>query len=353
MEFGSYIQYLRDDKIKLGDLIHEWNTETTENPYDILELVYELLVAHSNCPIKMFENEFSCEPLPLKRSSNQQANNISSPGLSLISHYGKRSLADTTETLTSVRKINDHGDNPHERKCSKEVEQFASTGCGLSDIKRVVTKRESIEFVENLILSRKKMVQIFDEMRIPIPGILLSPSPFPPSLKKKSSSTMNSRDNAEVDANSDSSTYCRRKGDLRVIPVPPAPGRRWEDVTITFISHDSVRIEAGDLDKRLHFAEMGFKDGRKGDIPDTRWAILREFAARNGTISWSDINVKHSDKMKSAIKDIRKRLKAVLGVAEDPFYPYRQVKAYKTRFTLRDVTVNANQDQGPIERLHG
>lgn len=342
MEFDSYIQFLRNDKIKLGDLIHEWHKEAGGNQYDILELVYELLATHSNCPITIYENKHCYVPLPLMCSSNKQVKSSAFSRLSLISNHGKRIPEDAVETFTSIHKINSTLDDPHESQHSKEGKLYTHTACCFSDIKRVVTQRESIELIENLILSRKKMTGFLEEIGIPIPSILLLPLPPPP--KKAPSNKVNSRDNLPTFDSSSASTYCRRKGDLRVIGVPPVPGRKWEDVTITFISHDSVRIEAGDLDKRLHFAEMGFKDGRKGDIPDTRWAILREFAARNGTISWGDINVKHSDKMKSAIKDIRKRLKAVLGIAEDPFFPYRQVKAYKARFILRDVTINSNRN---------
>ena len=75
-------------------------------------------------------------------------------------------------------------------------------------------------------------------------------------------------------------------------------------------------------------------------MPDTRWAILREFAARRGIITWQDVNPQHSAKLKAAIKDIRKRLKAVFGISTDPFYPYRKIKGYKIKLQLDDETLD-------------
>jgi hypothetical protein len=119
--------------------------------------------------------------------------------------------------------------------------------------------------------------------------------------------------------------------------------QKWEDVTISFLTDDLVRIEIGQFLCKLTFVEMGFKDNRRGDRPDSRWAILRELAAV-GEISWNvEIEESTRDKTKNAIKDIRKRLRAVFDTDDDPFFDYRAERAYRPRFKLFDK--RPNQDR--------
>ena len=118
---------------------------------------------------------------------------------------------------------------------------------------------------------------------------------------------------------------------------PYIAGLRWEEVTITFISDDSVKVSAREVSRKFIFAELGFKDNRKGDMPDTRWALLRELAAHSGEIAWdTPVERKAKSIAKAAIKDIRRKLKAFMGIEDDPFFEYRKLKAYKTKFTLSD-----------------
>ena len=108
---------------------------------------------------------------------------------------------------------------------------------------------------------------------------------------------------------------------------------RWEEVRLTFIDDDTLRIDARSLSCLYNFAEIGFKD-RRTCRRDTRWLILQRLA-QDREISWDvPADPKTRGRAKAAIKDIRGRLKALLGIADDPFHSYRKVHAYRPKFLL-------------------
>jgi hypothetical protein len=128
-----------------------------------------------------------------------------------------------------------------------------------------------------------------------------------------------------------------RTGKQPLVHFPSPPDLRWNEVTVTFVSDDSVRIEARGTKKVYSYGEMGFKDGRRADRPDQRWIIPRELAKHKGELSWgSELEEKVRGAVKAAVKDIRKRLRGLMRITDDPFYGYRQERAYWTKFRLKD-----------------
>jgi hypothetical protein len=122
-----------------------------------------------------------------------------------------------------------------------------------------------------------------------------------------------------------------------VVTFPSPPGLRWEEVTFQFVSDTSVRVHARGVAEVYTFAEMGFKDGRRGDMPNLLWQLLRELARGGGQISWEHAGDSPlQPRYKGRVRDLRKRLRAVLGIKADPFYPYRKAGAYAVKFTLLD-----------------
>ncbi len=125
------------------------------------------------------------------------------------------------------------------------------------------------------------------------------------------------------------------------LPRPPFPALaslKWDEISISFLADDLVRIKARNVDKKFNFGQMGFTDGRKGDEPNRQWELLKVLARNSGKVSWQD-NVSvpmKRDNIKAQVKDLRKLLKAFFGLNEDPFHPYRQARAYSCRFNLRD-----------------
>ncbi|MBU8934770.1 MAG: hypothetical protein KOO62_12330 [candidate division Zixibacteria bacterium] len=113
---------------------------------------------------------------------------------------------------------------------------------------------------------------------------------------------------------------------------------KWEEITITFVSHHSVSIAARSVSETYTYAELGFADGRSVDKPNTRWVVLKTMAKR-GEISYSvDIEQTTRDTAKAAMKDIRKLLRVAIGLEDDPFHKYRKVNAYRPKFQLVDAS---------------
>ncbi|RJP75715.1 MAG: hypothetical protein C4524_11510 [Candidatus Zixiibacteriota bacterium] len=128
---------------------------------------------------------------------------------------------------------------------------------------------------------------------------------------------------------------------------PSPPGLRWEEVVISFVSNDSIKIQAQGTSVRFTFAEIGFKDGRKGDLPDSLWIFFRDaLAANGGEIRWkTKLTGGQRGKEKAKISELRRRLKMIIEISDDPFFPYRKTHAYKTKFTLIDARFGNDQDQ--------
>ena len=113
---------------------------------------------------------------------------------------------------------------------------------------------------------------------------------------------------------------------------------------MTFVSNDSVRIEARGVSKTYHYAEIGFKDGRTADKADSIWEFFHALACLDSEASWDNVDKEgrtldlSSNKVEARVRRLRKRLREVMGLDDDPFDPYHKVNAYRTRFTLRDDT---------------
>jgi len=116
------------------------------------------------------------------------------------------------------------------------------------------------------------------------------------------------------------------------------PDLKWEEVTISFISKDSIKTQARDKTKIVHWLDLGLRDGRKGDLPKKAWDTLIELAENNGAITWN-LNCANP-KIKIRIKELRKTLRSYFGITEDPFYSYKKCGAYKARFSIRDDTTS-------------
>lgn len=127
-------------------------------------------------------------------------------------------------------------------------------------------------------------------------------------------------------------------GDRPPVPVDPIltvpSGTTWEQVAIAVDDHH-LTVRAGGVVRRVGFVEAGFEDGRRAGVPDARWALLRMIAQQGGVLDTGDAIRTKRGAMKQAVSALRSRLRALLGVAGDPFYPNRKTAAYRTRFTIR------------------
>lgn len=117
-------------------------------------------------------------------------------------------------------------------------------------------------------------------------------------------------------------------GHLLTVPE----GIKWGDVSIIFISEEAVEIRARVPLGVKNFIELGFKDNRGANKPDRKWELLKDLGRYCGSISWKDKSA--SSKLKPHIKTLRKRLRALFKIDDDPFFPYRRTRGYKTKFSI-------------------
>jgi len=116
----------------------------------------------------------------------------------------------------------------------------------------------------------------------------------------------------------------RRTGVVLKFSTPP--NTTWKMVKIKFVSEDSVRVSVKSVHGRYTFAEMGFKDNRKYNSPNTQWEVLRWLAKINREFSWQEETAIYGRKRFSRL---RERLRAFFGIEDDPFFPYGTSGCYR------------------------
>lgn len=128
-----------------------------------------------------------------------------------------------------------------------------------------------------------------------------------------------------------------------LVQFPPQDGLRWSEVMMEFMDNHSIRITARGVSMVYTFAELGFKDGRKGNLPDKPWEFLRLLAIHHGIISWeTEIPTGVRANARKKVQLINERLQAVIGLGDRPILNYRTNKSYKTEFTLRMTRLEEN-----------
>jgi hypothetical protein len=115
-------------------------------------------------------------------------------------------------------------------------------------------------------------------------------------------------------------------------PFATIDGLAWPDISIRFVDGHNVRVSAKGITETVNFKDMGFEDSRKHN-PDTQWALLHILAENHGEISWK--NSKAADTIKKRKQVLGETLKAYFHIDDDPFHPYRNEKAYRTKFTIK------------------
>lgn len=130
---------------------------------------------------------------------------------------------------------------------------------------------------------------------------------------------------------------------LRLQPIihfKTPEGINWHDVSIRFVSEESVQIRAGSASEGRDFIGMGFEYRQKGE-PDLCWKALKEFAKHQGEISLNDedVNFRIKKNLKYYVYVIRQRLKELFKISGDPFEKYnRKTRAWKAKFAVMDTT---------------
>lgn len=117
----------------------------------------------------------------------------------------------------------------------------------------------------------------------------------------------------------------------QITPPLLPPGIRWENITIQFLNSQEVLIRAKDFSQHTNYEAMGFQDMKKKQ-PTKIWQFLELLAHHKGEISWDDPTA--NDRIKKDKQLLSDALKAYFRIDDDPFYPYKEEKAYRIKLTL-------------------
>lgn len=127
-----------------------------------------------------------------------------------------------------------------------------------------------------------------------------------------------------------------------IIPLSLPPNTKWGQITIQFLDYDKVIITAPNyFKKRVNYREMGFED-QKSKKPNVQWKLLYDLAQCRGDLTWTfttyrkrvDSHPFSTPKARKQIQRISDTLKAYFNINEAPFYNYKKIDAYKTKFFL-------------------
>ena len=120
-----------------------------------------------------------------------------------------------------------------------------------------------------------------------------------------------------------------------VQPFPTPAGASWGEVRLRFTSDFQVQIWVRDESGTRNFAEMGFEDRRgTGDKPTMGWQLLKQFAECGGVLPPFEFNDSKRAVIEKQVQTIRKRLKGLFGIQEDPFHKFRLNQAYRAKFHI-------------------
>jgi len=119
--------------------------------------------------------------------------------------------------------------------------------------------------------------------------------------------------------------------------LPCPPGTKWEDITITLIANDTVRIKTPWGEERYTFSELGLSDKRKGDGSTMLWELLKVFAKKGGQVGREKND--YDPKLPDTAKRLNYKLKEIFGI-NDSIYKshYKLEKAYITKIHFKDRT---------------
>lgn len=139
-----------------------------------------------------------------------------------------------------------------------------------------------------------------------------------------------------------------------ILKLPP--DTKWEDITIQFFNGDEVLIKCDGLSRHTNYEDMGFLDKRTKSSktpkqPNKQWLFLKLLSETGGEISWSSSKATPQGKKQKQL--LSEKLKKYFGIDNDPFYSYKNEKAYKIRLTLiPEQKDNESNKKSDLEELY-
>ena len=115
---------------------------------------------------------------------------------------------------------------------------------------------------------------------------------------------------------------------------PTPDGTKWKDILIEIFSNESVKIKMDGNSTTYTAIDMGFRDGRKGDLPNKQWDLLLALAESEGVLNWNSSNAKKG--IQKNIQVLKNILKNFFQIDTSPIHRYDSKTGYVTKFKLKD-----------------
>jgi hypothetical protein len=117
------------------------------------------------------------------------------------------------------------------------------------------------------------------------------------------------------------------------------PGTKWEDIKITLLENDVVRIDTPQGSGRFSYHELGMSDNRtRNKKPTVLWHLLKIFATNQGIISRK--NIRYDPKLPDTCKRLNKHLQKIFKIQGSIFTDhYKSEKGYKTKIFFSNETL--------------
>ena len=120
--------------------------------------------------------------------------------------------------------------------------------------------------------------------------------------------------------------------------LPCEPGTKWEDIKITLIDYEVVRIETPQGSGRFSYHELNMSDKRSGNKPTLIWHLFKIFAKSQGNIS--PTNPDYDPRLPDMAKRLNSHLQKLFGIKESIYKGhYKAEKGYKTKIVFSDQTI--------------
>jgi len=117
---------------------------------------------------------------------------------------------------------------------------------------------------------------------------------------------------------------------------PTPTGTTWEYVELV-VEDLRVVVRIGSAERPFGFVEAGFEDRRKKNVPDDVWQLLKTLANLGGTLGTGDRLTTKGDNLKQKVSNLRTRLRALLGIEDNPFHNVAKGKPYRAKFAIRSA----------------
>jgi hypothetical protein len=114
---------------------------------------------------------------------------------------------------------------------------------------------------------------------------------------------------------------------------PGQPIEKWEDLSITLVTHEMVRVQTPHETKRMTYAQLGMQDNRKVGSHKKVWEALAKFAKNLGVYPYERSDF--SENFSTRTKELNRTLKDFFGMTDSIFKGhYRKKNKWETKINF-------------------